>query len=123
MLLAGVHGHKYRIGRGIGICSASYASVLTTAAKLDMHLEVVGLQRLNSDLVVSARPASSSHLEFLIPGPLVRVQPGVVQKHRETGAFTFQMIIEFRRSRLCPQKSPISTVMGRGSAAGTSFQQ
>jgi hypothetical protein len=114
MLLAEVHGHKYRVGRGIGICSASSASVLTTVAKLDTHLEVVGRQRPNSDLVVSAKSASSSHLKFLIPGPLVRVQPGVVQKHLETGAFLTQGDGRFRRSRLCPQKASILYHYGAG---------
>jgi hypothetical protein len=51
-----------------------------TVAKMDVHTEVVDRKRLTDDFVVSSGLAKSSRLNFLIPGSLVRVQPGVLQK-------------------------------------------
>ena len=53
---------------------------LATRAKPDLLLEVLDGQRLTIDFVVSSVTAKSSRLNFLIPGSLVRVQPGVLQK-------------------------------------------
>ena len=49
-------------------------------AKSDVLPEVVDGQRLKIDFVVFPEVTKSPRLKFLIPGSLVRVQPGVLQK-------------------------------------------
>ena len=58
-------------------------------AKADQLAEVVSGQRLTIDFVVSSGVAKSIRLNFLIPGSLVRVQPGVFEKHWEMTGLDF----------------------------------
>jgi len=70
---------------------------LAVLAKPDMLSEVVDRQRLTSHFVVSSGHAKLSRLKFLIPGSLVRVQPGVLQKLAGT-------MPAFPKYRRCPSK-------------------
>jgi len=58
--------------------SALRARKLAELAKPDELSEVVCGQRLTTNFVVSSGLAKLSRLNFLIPGSLVRVQPGVL---------------------------------------------
>jgi hypothetical protein len=58
--------------------SALCARKLAELAKPNVLSEVVCGQRLTTNFVASSGLAKSSRLNFLIPGSLVRVQPGVL---------------------------------------------
>ena len=70
--------------------SALCARKLAELAKPDVLSEVVCWQRLTTNFVVSSGLAKSSRLNSLIPGSLVRVQPGVLKSTGKPLLFSFQ---------------------------------